>query len=449
MKIVILGAGRVGSSLAKNLSSSDYEIVIIDTEKTVLQELGDKHDLMTVEGYASHPKTLKKSGMNEESIVIAVTSNDEVNIVACQIAKKIFNVKKTICRFSDSSYLDNLSTFGENTLDVAINPENEVTNHLKELIVHPGAEQIEEFAAGKIKLVSVKAKKKGKLVGRELKGIRDDMPDIDSFIPSIYRKNKPFIPNGNTVIKENDEVYFISSSENINKIVDEFRHHEDAHSRIMIIGGGKIGASLAEQLEEDYKVKLIESDIEICKKLSKKLNKTIVLNGSATDEDLLKSENISNIDVFCALTNDDETNLMSSLLAKKMGAKKTMIILNNPSYLGLVPGFIDIYVAPYRLTVSSVLQDLRESDVTQDVMLKIDTGAEALEGIVHANTLTSDLFGKSIENIPLPEGASIGALLRHGEVIMPSSNVDLALNDHLIIFLSDKTKLKEVEALFK
>ena len=449
MKIVILGAGRVGSSLAKNLSSSDYEIVIIDIEKTVLQELGDKHDLMTVEGYASYPKTLKKSGMNEESIVIAVTSNDEVNIVACQIAKKIFNVKKTICRFSDSSYLDNLSTFGENTLDVAINPENEVTNHLKELIVHPGAEQIEEFAAGKIKLVSVKAKKKGKLVGRELKGIREDMPDIDSFIPSIYRKNKPFIPNGNTVIKENDEVYFISSSENINKIVDEFRHHEDAHSRIMIIGGGKIGSSLAEQLEEDYKVKLIESDIEICKKLSKKLNKTIVLNGSATDEDLLKSENISNIDVFCALTNDDETNLMSSLLAKKMGAKKTMIILNNPSYLGLVPGFIDIYVAPYRLTVSSVLQDLRESDVTQDVMLKIDTGAEALEGIVHANTLTSDLFGKSIENIPLPEGASIGALLRHGEVIMPSSNVDLALNDHLIIFLSDKTKLKEVEALFK
>ena len=449
MKIVILGAGRVGSSLAKNLSSSDYEIVIIDSEKTVLQELGDKYDLMTVEGYASHPKTLKKSGINEESIVIAVTSNDEVNIVACQIAKKIFNVKKTICRFSDSSYLDNLSTFGENTLDVAINPENEVTNHLKELIVHPGAEQIEEFAAGKIKLVSVKAKKKGKLVGRELKGIRDDMPDIESFIPSIYRKNKPFIPNGNTVIKENDEVYFISSSENINKIVDEFRHHEDAHSRIMIIGGGKIGSSLAEQIEENYKVKLIESDIEICKKLSKKLNKTIVLNGSATDEDLLKSENISNIDVFCALTNDDETNLMSSLLAKKMGAKKTMIILNNPSYLGLVPGFIDIYVAPYRLTVSSVLQDLRESDVTQDVMLKIDTGAEALEGIVHANTLTSDLFGKSIENIPLPEGASIGALLRHGEVIMPSSNVDLALNDHLIIFLSDKTKLKEVEALFK
>lgn len=449
MKIVILGAGRVGSSLAKNLSSSDYEIVIIDSEKTVLQELGDKYDLMTVEGYASHPKTLKKSGINEESIVIAVTSNDEVNIVACQIAKKIFNVKKTICRFSDSSYLDNLSTFGENTLDVAINPENEVTNHLKELIVHPGAEQIEEFAAGKIKLVSVKAKKKGKLVGRELKGIREDMPDIDSFIPSIYRKNKPFIPNGNTVIKENDEVYFISSSENINKIVDEFRHHEDAHSRIMIIGGGKIGSSLAEQIEENYKVKLIESDIEICKKLSKKLNKTIVLNGSATDEDLLKSENISNIDVFCALTNDDETNLMSSLLAKKMGAKKTMIILNNPSYLGLVPGFIDIYVAPYRLTVSSVLQDLRESDVTQDVMLKIDTGAEALEGIVHANTLTSDLFGKSIENIPLPEGASIGALLRHGEVIMPSSNVDLALNDHLIIFLSDKTKLKEVEALFK
>ena len=173
------------------------------------------------------------------------------------------------------------------------------------------------------------------------------------------------------------------------------------------------------------------------------------LSGSATDEDLLKSENISNIDIFCALTDDDETNLMSSLIAKKMGAKKTMIILNNPSYLGLVPGFIDIYIAPYRLTVSSVLQDLRESDVTQDVLLKMDTGAEAIEGVVHANEFTSNLFGKSVKEIPLPEGASIGAVVRHGDLIMPDSNVELCLNDHLIIFLANKDMVSEVEILFK
>jgi trk system potassium uptake protein TrkA len=217
----------------------------------------------------------------------------------------------------------------------------------------------------------------------------------------------------------------------------------------MIVGGGKIGYSLAKQLESDYKIKLIDANEDKCKDLSKKLDKTIVLHGSATDETLLKSENISNIDIFCALTDDDETNLMSSLLAKKMGAKKTMIILNNPSYLGLVPGFIDIYVAPYRLTVSSVLQDLRESDVTQDVLLKMDTGAEAIEGIVHANEFTSSLFGKSLKEIPLPEGASIGAVVRHGELLMPESDVELCLNDHLIIFLANKDMLSEVEVLFK
>lgn len=449
MKIVILGAGRIGGSLARNLSNSNYEVCIVDKNKNKLSDLEDKLDIMTVEGHASQLSTLKKSGLDEETIIIAVTSNDEVNIVACQIAKKVFNVKKTICRFKDNSYFEQLAIFGDGVIDIPISPEDEITSYLKELIDHPGAGQIETFANGKVKLVSVKAKKKGKLVGRELKGIKDDMPDVDAFIAAIYRKGHPFIPSGDTVIKENDEIYFISSESDIGSIVDEFRDHEEQYSRIMIVGGGKVGFSLAKHLEKSYNVKLIDSNTERCMTLSKELDKTIVLNGSATDETLLKRENISNIDIFCALTDDDETNVMSSLLAKKMGAKKTMIILNNPSYLGLVPGFIDIYIAPYRLTVSSVLQDLRESDVAQDVILKVNTGAEAIEGIVHANEFTSPLFGKPIKYIPLPEGSAIAAIIRHGELIMPSSTVELTLNDHLVIFLSDKNKVGEVEVLFK
>jgi len=449
MKIVILGAGRIGGSLARNLSNSNYEVCIVDENKNKLSDLEDKLDIMTVQGNASQLSTLKKSGLDEETIIIAVTSNDEVNIVACQIAKKVFNVKKTICRFKDNSYFEQLGIFGDGVIDIPISPEDEITSYLKELIDHPGAGQIETFANGKVKLVSVKAKKKGKLVGRELKGIKDDMPDVDAFIAAIYRKGHPFIPSGDTVIKENDEIYFISSESDIGSIVDEFRDHEEQYSRIMIVGGGKVGFSLAKHLEKSYNVKLIDSNTERCMTLSKELDKTIVLNGSATDETLLKRENISNIDIFCALTDDDETNVMSSLLAKKMGAKKTMIILNNPSYLGLVPGFIDIYIAPYRLTVSSVLQDLRESDVAQDVILKVNTGAEAIEGIVHANEFTSPLFGKPIKDIPLPEGSAIAAIIRHGELIMPSSTVELTLNDHLIIFLSDKNKVGEVEVLFK
>ena len=449
MKIVILGAGRIGSSLARNLSNSNYEVCIVDKDKNKLSNLEDKLDIMTIEGHASHLNTLKKSGLDNETTLLAVTSNDEVNIVACQLAKKVFKVKKTICRFRDDVYFDQLSVFGEGVIDIPISPEDEITSHLKELIDHPGSNQIESFANGKVKLVSVNAKKKGKLVGRELKGINEDMPNIDAFVPTIYRKGNPFIPSGDTIIKENDEIYFISSESNIGAIVDEFRDHEEQYSRIMIAGGGKVGFSLAKDLEKDYNVKLIDSNPERCMKLSKELDKTIVLSGSATDESLLKSENISNIDIFCALTDDDETNVMSSLLAKKMGAKKTMIILNNPSYLGLVPGFIDIYIAPYRLTVSSVLQDLRDSDVAQDVILKVNLGAEAIEGIVHANEFTSPLFGRPIKDVPLPEGCVIAAIIRHGELIMPSSSVDLTLNDHLIIFLSDKNKINEVEVLFK
>ena len=449
MKIVILGAGRIGGSLARNLSNSNYEVCIVDEDKNKLSDLEDKLDIMTVEGHASHLNTLKKSGLDNETTLLAVTSNDEVNIVACQLAKKVFKVKKTICRFRDDVYFDQLSVFGEGVIDIPISPEDEITSHLKELIDHPGSNQIESFANGKVKLVSVKAKKKGKLVGRELKGIKEDMPNIDAFVPAIYRKGNPFIPSGETIIKENDEIYFISTESNIGAIVDEFRDHEEQYSRIMIAGGGKVGFSLAKDLEKDYNVKLIDSNPERCMKLSKELDKTIVLSGSATDESLLKSENISNIDIFCALTDDDETNVMSSLLAKKMGAKKTMIILNNPSYLGLVPGFIDIYIAPYRLTVSSVLQDLRDSDVAQDVILKVNLGAEAIEGIVHANEFTSPLFGRPIKDVPLPEGCVIAAIIRHGELIMPSSSVDLTLNDHLIIFLSDKNKINEVEILFK
>ena len=449
MKVLILGAGRVGGSLATALVNNNYDVSIVDFDKSSLAALEDKLDILTVEGHASHPLSIKKAGADESTTVIAVTSNDEVNLIACQIAKNSFNVKKTICRLSEETYSENLDIFGTDIVDIVISPEKEVMNHLKELIKQPGTEQIEKFADGKVNLVSVKAKKKGKLVGRELKGIKDDMPDTNAFVASIYRKGKPFIPSGETIIKEGDEVYFVSSVSNIDLIVNEFRDKIDVYSRVMIIGGGKIGYSLAKELENDYKIKLVDSNKQKCKELSKKLDKTIVLSGSATDEDLLKSENISNIDIFCALTDDDETNLMSSLIAKKMGAKKTMIILNNPSYLGLVPGFIDIYIAPYRLTVSSVLQDLRESDVTQDVLLKMDTGAEAIEGVVHANEFTSNLFGKSVKEIPLPEGASIGAVVRHGDLIMPDSNVELCLNDHLIIFLANKDMVSEVEILFK
>ena len=295
MKILILGAGKVGSSLASTLSRQGYEVSIVDLNKEKLLKLQEDFDLATEIGHASHPITLEKAGANEDTILLAVTNSDEVNIVSCQIAKYKFNVKKTICRLSDSSYLESLKAFGEKNIDIAIGPENEVTDHLVDLIKHPGAEQIETFANGLIKVVSVKARKDGMLVNRELKSIKSDIPDTDTYVPAIYRKGKPLIPDGKTIIKENDEIYFLAAESDIDGVVHEMRLQDTSSSRIMIVGGGKIGFTLAQKLESDYKIKIIEPDQERCEALSRQLNRTIVLKGAGSDEELLKNENIENI----------------------------------------------------------------------------------------------------------------------------------------------------------
>ena len=449
MKILILGAGRVGSSLASKLSRDEYEVSIVDLNKDKLLRLQEDFDLATEIGHASHPMTLEKAGADEDTIVLAVTNSDECNITSCQIAKSKFNVKKTICRLSDSSYINSLEAFGKDSIDIAIGPENEVTEHLIDLIKHPGAEQIESFANGSLKVVSVKAKKDGMLVNRELKSIKSDMPDTDTFVPAIYRKGKPLIPNGKTIIKENDEIYFLAAEGDIDGVVQEMRLQDTSSSRMMIIGGGKIGYALASALEDDYKIKVIDPDKDRCEMLSRELNRTIVLKGAGSDEELLKSENIGNIDVFCALTNDDETNIMSAFLAKKLGAKKTIIIVNNYTYINILPkNFVDIALSPQRLTVSMVLQHLAKGDIPQDVIFKMQSGAEAIEGIIHQNRFTEKFFGKAIAEIPLPENCVIAAVIRGDETFMNSRDLLLNPGDRIIVFILGKTDKEKIENLF-
>ncbi|MDG2346786.1 MAG: Trk system potassium transporter TrkA [SAR86 cluster bacterium] len=449
MKILILGAGRVGSSLASKLSRDEYEVSIVDLNKDKLLRLQEDFDLATEIGHASHPMTLEKAGADEDTIVLAVTNSDECNITSCQIAKSKFNVKKTICRLSDSSYINSLEAFGKDSIDIAIGPENEVTEHLIDLIKHPGAEQIESFANGSLKVVSVKAKKDGMLVNRELKSIKSDMPDTDTFVPAIYRKGKPLIPNGKTIIKENDEIYFLAAEGDIDGVVQEMRLQDTSSSRMMIIGGGKIGYALASALEDDYKIKVIDPDKDRCEMLSRELNRTIVLKGAGSDEELLKSENIENIDVFCALTNDDETNIMSAFLAKKLGAKKTIIIVNNYTYINILPkNFVDIALSPQRLTVSMVLQHLAKGDIPQDVIFKMQSGAEAIEGIIHQNRFTEKFFGKAIAEIPLPENCVIAAVIRGDETFMNSRDLLLNPGDRIIVFILGKTDKEKIENLF-
>ena len=449
MKILILGAGRVGSSLASTLSKQQYEVSIVDLNKEKLQRLQEDFDLATEVGHGSYPSTLKKAGADEETILLAVTNSDECNITSCQIAKSKFNVKKTICRLSNASYLDSLDAFGANNIDIAISPENEVTEHLVDLIKHPGAEQIESFANGSIKVVSVKAKKDGMLVNRELKSIKSDMPDTNTFVPAIYRKGKPLIPEGNTIIKENDEIYFLAAEGDIDSVVQEMRLQDSSSSRMMIVGGGKIGFALAKTLEEDYKIKIIDPSDDRCEVISNQLNRTIVLKGEGSDEELLKSENIENIDIFCALTNDDETNIMSAFLAKKLGAKKTIIIVNNYTYINILPkNFVDIALSPQRLTVSMVLQHLAKGDVPQEVLLKMQSGAEAIEGIIHKNKFTKNFFDQPISEIPLPDNCVIAAVIRQDKIFMHSKKLLLKPDDKVIVFILGKTDKEQIENLF-
>ncbi len=449
MKILILGAGRVGSSLASTLSKQQYEVSVIDLSKEKLQRLQEDFDLATEVGHGSYPSTLKKAGADEETILLAVTNSDECNITSCQIAKSKFNVKKTICRLSNASYLDSLDAFGENNIDIAISPENEVTEHLVDLIKHPGAEQIESFANGSIKVVSVKAKKDGMLVNRELKSIKSDMPDTNTFVPAIYRKGKPLIPDGKTIIKENDEIYFLAAESDIDSVVQEMRLQDSSSSRMMIVGGGKIGFALAKTLEEDYKIKIIDPSDDRCEVISNQLNRTIVLKGEGSDEELLKSENIENIDIFCALTNDDETNIMSAFLAKKLGAKKTIIIVNNYTYINILPkNFVDIALSPQRLTVSMVLQHLAKGDVPQEVLLKMQSGAEAIEGIIHKNKFTKNFFDQPISEIPLPDNCIIAAVIRQDKIFMHSKKLLLKPDDKVIVFILGKTDKEQIENLF-
>ena len=449
MKILILGAGRVGSSLAKTLSKESYDVSIVDLNKDRLLKLQEDCDLATIIGYASHPHILESAGADKDTIVLAVTNSDECNITACQIAKTKFKVKKTICRLSDASYLDSLDAFGKDSIDIAIGPENEVTNHLVDLIKHPGAEQIETFANGALKVVSVKAKRDGMLVNRALKSIKSDMPEIDTYVPAIFRKGKPFIPEGKTIIKENDELYFVAAEKDIDAVVQEMRLQDSSSYRIMIIGGGKIGFALAKTLEDDYKIKIIDPDRNRCEMLSRELNRTIVLNGGGSDEELLKSENIENIDVFCALTNDDETNIMSAFLAKKLGAKKTIILVNNYTYINILQkNFVDIALSPQRVTVSMVLQHLAEGDVPQDVIFKMVSGAEAMEGIIHKNKFTNAYLGKPISDIPLPENCVVAAVTRGNKTFMGSEELLLSLGDRIIVFILGKTNKEQIHNLF-
>ncbi|GAC12701.1 Trk system potassium transporter TrkA [Aliiglaciecola lipolytica] len=452
MKIIILGAGQVGGTLAENLVGEKNEITVIDSDQETLRSLQDRLDLQVVHGVGSHPDVLAKAGAEDADMLIAVTNSDESNMMACQVAHSLFNTPTKIARVRSEQYIihqDKLFHHQDIPVDHLIAPEQLVTKAIKRLIDYPGALQVVEFADGKASLVAVKAYYGGLLVGHALSTLREHMPNVDTRVAAIYRRGRPIRPLASTVIEADDEVFFIAATKHIRAVMSELQKLESSYKRIMIAGGGLIGAGLAKRLEHNHNVKLIEYSQERAKYLSAHLDKTIVFCGDASDHELLTEENVQQVDAFIAVTNDDEANIMSAMLAKRLGAQKAMVLIQRSAYVDLVQGGeIDIAFSPQQATISALLTHIRRGDIVNVYSLRRGA-AEAIEAIAHGDENTSKVIGKKISDIKLPPGTTIGAVVRADEVIIAHSTTQIEANDHVILFLVDKKFISDVEKLFQ
>ena len=452
MKILILGAGQVGSTVAANLASEANDITLVDTDEEVLHDLRDRLDIQTVCGRGSHPDVLEQAGIADADLLIAVTNSDETNMVACQVAYSLHHTPTRIARVRAREYLRHAQLFSPENIpvDVIISPEQIVSRYIERLIEYPGALQVLDFASGRVQLVGIRAYYGGPLVGHEIRTLRDHMPGIDTRVAAIYRRGQGIVPTGDRVIEADDEVFFIAAREHIKTVMSELRKLDKTARRIMLAGGGNIGQRLAQALEENHQVKVLEHNLGRAKSLSQQLNKAIVLHGDSADEELLREENVDQMDVFCALTNDDEANILSSMLAKRMGAKKVMSLINRPAYVDLVENqeTIDVAISPQLITIGALLAYVRRGDVVAVHSLRRGA-AEAIEIVAHGDSKTSRVVGRTIGEISLPEGVTIGAIVRGDEVLMGHHDIRILTDDHLIIFLLDKHKIPLVEKLFQ
>ncbi len=454
MKIVIVGAGQVGGTLAENLASEANDISLIDTDEHRLRELQDRLDIRTVPGRGSHPDVLESAGIEDADMIVAVTSSDEVNMLACQIAFSLYRTPQKIARVRAGSYIsktyrEKLFNDAHVPVDVLITPEQVVTDYICKLVEHPGALQVLDFADARVQLMAIRALANGPMVGHQLSDIREQMPDVDARVAAIYRQDRSIMPQGDTVIEVGDEVFLVAARSDIIKVMNYLRRSEKPYRRLIIAGGGNIGFRLAKALEASHNVKLIEYHESRAEFLAESLDKTVVLNGQAADRELLLEENIDKTDVFIAVTNDDEVNIMASLLAKRLGARKVMTLITNPVYAELMQGSqIDIAISPQQATTSSLLSHVRRGDTVNVHSLRRGA-AEALEIVAHGDAKSSKVVGKSIEALTLPPGSTIAALVRQGKVIITHHDTVIESDDHVIVFMMDKRHTRDIEKLFQ
>lgn len=452
MKIIILGAGQVGSTVAQHLAKEEInDVTLIDVRGEVLQELRDRLDIRTVQGHACHPQILKQAGAAEADLLMALTTNDEVNLLACHIARILFRIPTKIARIRALEYLRYPQLFTEQSLgvDMLINPEQLVTEHIQRTIEDPGALQVLDFTGGKARLVAAKVNDDAPLAGQKLSVLHEHVPGIAVRIAAIFREGRATIPNGNTIVQPGDEIFFITERKYVRAIMSELRRPDKPLKRIIVAGAGHVGRRLAKTLENRFQIKIIDKDPVCAKRATRELVRTIVLTGDAGDEELLREENIEHTDLFCAVTNDDEANILSAMLAKRLGARMVMSLINRPSYLDLMKeGRLDTVISPQQATISHLLTYVRRGDVVKVHSLR-GGAAEAIEAVVHGEGMVSPMLGRRIDEIKLPVGITIVAIVRGENMIIAHHDTRIQAEDHVILFVMEKKHLSDVERLFR
>ncbi len=451
MKILVLGAGQVGSSIAEHLSKENNDITVVDTDLEKLIDMQNRLDLRGVHGNASHPSVLMRAGAEDADMVVALTNSDEINMVACQVCHSIFHTPIKIARVRQSEYLDYPELFNDAHLpiDVFISPERLVTEHIRRLIDYPGALQVMDFAQGIAQLVAIVADDEGPLIGHQLREIHNYMPEgVDARVAAIFRDNKPISPDGDTVIKINDMVFFFAAKKDIKAVMKTLRHTDKPVKKVILAGGGNIGFALAKMLEEDHSIKVIEGNKKRSRFIAEELTKALVIKGDCTSEEILFEENVDQCDIFCAVTNDDQTNLLSALMAKKMGAAKVLTLISKHNYAQLLErDQIDIAISPQHITIGGLLVHVRKGNMARIHSLR-NGAAEAIEVVVHGDASTSKVIGKHLKDINLPPGTTIGGIIRGTQVIIAHRDVLVEHEDHIILFVTDKRNINDVERLF-
>lgn len=469
MKIIILGAGQVGVSVAESLVSEANDITVIDQDGERLANLQERLDLRVVTGNAASPSVLDRAGAADADLLIAVTQSDQTNLCACRVAKTLFNIPTRIARLRAADYEDHPQLLDDSNfaVDHSICPEQIVTDYIRKLIEYPEALQVLEFADGMVTMIAVRAIEGGMLVGKPLKTIPLRLPNIDARIAAIFRHDQPIVPTGDTVIESGDEVFIVAASSHIRRVMTELRRMDQPIRRVIIAGGGNIGLRLAKAIEKTVAVKLIERDRRRAEHLAAELERSVVLRGDSTDEALLDSESVEETDMFLALTNDEEDNIMSASLAKQMGARRTLALINRKSYVDLVQGGrIDIAISPAQTSIGQLLARVRRGDVAAVHSLRRGA-AEALEVIAHGDAKHCKVIGRKLEELDLPDGATIAAIVRQTgtsrteyrdlvpyevpivEVIMAHHDTVIRPDDHVIVFCTSKKLVAKVEKLFQ